>query len=78
MSGTDFCSRRHFRWSAATAGCGLWALRVPLEPRLPGYPDMFSLAQAHNAFDDDGNLVDERLRGRFESARRVLPRLANG
>ena len=32
---------------------GLWALRVPLEhlgARI--YPDMFSLAQAHAAFDD--------------------------
>ena len=46
---------------------GLWALRVPLEhlgARI--YPDMFSLAQAHNAFDDAGLLADERLRGRFE------------
>lgn len=46
---------------------GLWALRVPLEhlgARI--YPDMFSLAQAHNAFDDTGQLADGRLRGRFE------------
>ena len=27
---------------------------------------MFSLAQAHNAFDDTGHLADERLHGRFE------------
>lgn len=46
---------------------GLWALRVPLEhlgARM--YPDMFSLAQAHHAFDDTGGIADERLRGRFE------------
>ena len=46
---------------------GLWALRVPLEhlgARI--YPDMFSLAQAHNAFDKAGDLADERLRSRFE------------
>jgi chromate reductase, NAD(P)H dehydrogenase (quinone) len=45
---------------------GLWALRVPLEhlgARI--YPDMFSLAQAHEAFDDDGRIADPRLRGRF-------------
>jgi NAD(P)H-dependent FMN reductase len=46
---------------------GLWALRVPLEhlgARI--YPDMFSLAQAHQALADDGGLADERLRGRFD------------
>jgi chromate reductase, NAD(P)H dehydrogenase (quinone) len=47
---------------------GLWSLRVPFEhlgTRL--YPDMFSLAQAHRAFDDQGQLVDPRLRDRFEA-----------
>jgi NAD(P)H-dependent FMN reductase len=46
---------------------GLWALRVPLEhlgARV--YPDMFSLAQAHVALDDDDDLVDDRLAVRFE------------
>lgn len=46
---------------------GLWALRVPLEhlgARI--YPDMFSLAQAHTAFDATGRIVDAGLRGRFE------------
>jgi NAD(P)H-dependent FMN reductase len=46
---------------------GLWALRVPLEhlgARI--YPDMFSLAQAHTAFADDGNLADQRLQSRFD------------
>src|SRR5688500_4666406 len=47
---------------------GLWALRVPLEhlgARI--YPDMFSLAQAHNAFKDDGSLSNEKLHERLKS-----------
>jgi NAD(P)H-dependent FMN reductase len=47
---------------------GLWAMRVPLEhlgARV--YPDMFSLAQAHHAFDGDGRLADERLQDRFNT-----------
>jgi NAD(P)H-dependent FMN reductase len=47
---------------------GLWALRVPLEhlgARI--YPDMFSLAQAHEAFNADGTLVSSELQARFES-----------
>ncbi len=46
---------------------GLWALRVPFEhlgARI--YPDMFSLAQAHAAFDADGRIGDEKLQERFE------------
>ena len=46
---------------------GLWALRVPLEhlgARV--YPDMFSLAQAHAAFDGD-RLASESLQKRLES-----------
>ncbi len=46
---------------------GLWSLRIPLEhlgARV--YPDMFSLAQAHNALDDTGGIADEALRGRFD------------
>ncbi len=46
---------------------GLWSLRVPLEhlgARL--YPEMFSLAQAHTAFDDAGRLADPVLAQRFE------------
>jgi len=53
--------------SMAGGNRGLWALRVPLEhlgARV--YPDMFSLAQAHHALDQDGQLIDARLRGRFE------------
>lgn len=47
---------------------GLWALRVPFEhlgARI--YPDMFSLAQAHTAFDDDGRIADVALQERFET-----------
>jgi chromate reductase len=47
---------------------GLWALRIPLEhlgARV--YPDMFSLAQAHEAFTDDGRLQNATLQKRFES-----------
>jgi NAD(P)H-dependent FMN reductase len=45
---------------------GLWALRVPLEhlgARV--YPEMFSLAQAHLAFDPSGDIADEELSRRF-------------
>jgi chromate reductase len=46
---------------------GLWALRVPLEhlgARV--YPDMFSLAQAHQAFDAAGRISNPQLQERFE------------
>jgi chromate reductase len=45
---------------------GLWSLRMPLEhlgARI--FPDMFSLAMAHKAFDGD-TIADAGLRGRFE------------
>jgi chromate reductase len=45
---------------------GLWALRVPFEhlgARV--FPDMFSLAQAHKAFDAEGRIVDPLLEERF-------------
>jgi chromate reductase, NAD(P)H dehydrogenase (quinone) len=46
---------------------GLWALRVPLEHLgMRVYPDMFSLAQAHQAFDGDGRLANATLQQRFE------------
>ena len=54
--------------SMAGGNRGLWALRVPFEhlgARI--YPDMFSLAQAHKAFDADGRLANEQLQERFES-----------
>jgi chromate reductase, NAD(P)H dehydrogenase (quinone) len=47
---------------------GLWALRVPFEhlgARV--YPDMFSLAQAHNALTEDGRIANEQLHERFET-----------
>jgi NAD(P)H-dependent FMN reductase len=47
---------------------GLWALRVPLEhlgARV--YPDMFALAQAHQAFDASGKIADPKLQKWFES-----------
>ncbi|OKK16304.1 NADPH-dependent FMN reductase [Streptomyces sp. CB00455] len=45
---------------------GLWALRVPLEhlgTRV--YPDMFSLAAAHQGFTDTGDLTDTGLQDRL-------------
>jgi NAD(P)H-dependent FMN reductase len=37
---------------------GLWALRMPLEHLgVRVYPDMFSLAQAHQAFGEDRRIV---------------------
>src|SRR5579862_3346182 len=47
---------------------GAWALRVPFEhlgARI--YPDMFSLAQAHRAFDDTGHIPDQQLAERFRA-----------
>ena len=47
---------------------GLWALRMPFEhlgARL--YPDMFSLAQAHKAFTEDGRIADGELQQRFDT-----------
>lgn len=54
--------------SMAGGNRGLWALRVPLEhlgARI--YPDMFSLAQAHNGFKEDGSLANEKLHERLVS-----------
>ena len=45
----------------------LWALRVPLESLGAClYPDMFSLAQADQAFDADGRLIDGKVAGRLD------------
>lgn len=47
---------------------GLWSLRIPLEhlgSRV--YPDMFSLAMAHQAFTPDGQITNEVLAKRFET-----------
>ncbi len=46
---------------------GLWSLRIPLEhlgARV--YPDMFSLAQAHQAFGAGGGISDAQLQKRFD------------
>jgi NAD(P)H-dependent FMN reductase len=46
---------------------GLWALRMPLEhlgARV--YPDMFSLASAHQAFAPDGRIANGELGARLE------------
>ena len=46
----------------ASGNRGLWALRVPLEhlgARV--FPDMFSLAQAHQAFDASGGIAYPQL-----------------
>jgi chromate reductase len=54
--------------SMAGGNRGLWALRVPLEhlgTRV--YPDMFSLAQAHEAFAEDGRLKNAQLQSFFDS-----------
>ena len=53
--------------SMAGGNRGLWALRVPLEhlgARI--YPDMFSLAKAHEAFAEDGGLKNPQLQTWFE------------
>lgn len=53
--------------SMAGGNRGLWALRVPLEhlgARV--YPDMFSLAQAHTGFAEDGSLSHPKLEERLE------------
>jgi NAD(P)H-dependent FMN reductase len=59
--------------SMAGGNRGLWALRIPLEhlgTRV--YPDMFSLAQAHQAFDDEGRLANELLQKRFDDTLRCF------
>ncbi len=67
-----FNGRQGFLMSASPSmvggNRGLWALRIPLEhlgARL--YPDMFSLAQAHEALGADGKIKDPVLQKRFES-----------
>lgn len=53
--------------SMAGGNRGLWSSRIPLEhlgARV--FPDMFSLAQAHEAFGDEGKLRDAKLQKWFE------------
>ena len=46
---------------------GLWSLRVPLEHLgAHVFADMFSLAQAHDGFDDDGQITHTSLKDRFD------------
>ena len=46
---------------------GLWQLRQPLEALgVHVHPNMFSLAQAHEAFAEDGTLKDPALQKRLE------------
>lgn len=52
---------------------GLWSLRVPLEhlgTRV--YPDMFSLAQAHQTFGADGRIANAALQQRLEETTRCF------
>ena len=54
---------------------GLWALRMPFEhlgARI--YPDMFSLAQSHQAFDGDGRIANDAASGTL----RCHPRRLHG
>jgi NAD(P)H-dependent FMN reductase len=53
--------------SMAGGNKSLWSLRIPLEhlgSRV--FPDMFSLAMAHQAFNSDGAFVNPTLAKRFE------------
>jgi NAD(P)H-dependent FMN reductase len=46
---------------------GLWHARVPLEGcGAFVYPEMFSLSDAYNAFDSEGNLKDKNSQSRLE------------
>lgn len=47
---------------------GLWALRVPFEHLgVRVFPDMFSLAQAHQAFDAGERIANTQLQERFDA-----------
>ncbi len=53
--------------SLAGGNRGLWSLRIPLEhlgARV--FPNMFSLAAAHKAFNEEGIIEDIKLASRFE------------
>lgn len=53
--------------SMAGGNKGLWQLRMPLEHLgTDVFPNMFSLAVAHKAFDDNGDIADFTLAHRFE------------
>jgi NAD(P)H-dependent FMN reductase len=62
--------------SLAGGNKGLWSLRMPLEhlgSRI--FPDMFSLAMAHQAFAGD-DLADAALRARFDKSLQAFLSLA--
>jgi chromate reductase len=47
---------------------GLWALRIPLEHLgVRVFPNMFSLAQAHQALGPDGRISNAQLQERFDT-----------
>ena len=47
--------------------CPSYSQRVPLEHLgVRVYPDMFSLAQAHQAFDAQGQIANQQLAGRLD------------
>lgn len=53
--------------SMAGGNKGLWALRVPIEHLGTNvFPNMFSLAQAHKAFDEDNCFINNTLEKRFD------------
>lgn len=53
--------------SMAGGNRALWQLRMPLEHLGANvFPNMFSLAMAHKAFNADDNIADETLAKRFE------------
>ena len=53
--------------SMAGGNRALWSLRIPFEHLgVRVFPNMFSLAMAHNAFTSEGNLADTTLSKRFE------------
>jgi NAD(P)H-dependent FMN reductase len=59
--------------SMAGGNRGLWSLRIPLEhlgARV--YPDMFSLARSHEAYDASGELKNAELRRRFDETLRCF------
>lgn len=57
---------------------GLWQTRIPLEGcGALVFPDMFALANAHDAFDDDGALRDGSLAERLEQQVVGFVRLAD-
>ena len=53
--------------SMAGGNRALWSLRIPFEHLgVRVYPNMFSLATAHQAFTPEGSIADKTLTKRFE------------